>query len=66
MKPLLALSGILILLTVASCASGTEQDRSTGSLRQESIVLEDGRTVECVIYASGYKGGLSCDWESAR
>ncbi len=51
---------------VGCTPSGAEQNRSADSLRQESITLQDGRTVQCVIYASGYKGGLSCDWEGAR
>lgn len=62
-----ALAGAVVLAGVlAGCASGFESERSTGSLREETITISDGRTVHCVIYASGYRGGLSCDWEGAR
>ena len=66
MKKITAVAAAALVMALAGCASGSEQERSTETLRQESIVLEDGRTVECVIYASYNNGGLSCDWESAR
>ncbi len=68
MKRLLAMTALAVVLLTAGCTTteGQEQDRTTDTLRQESITLDDGRTVQCVIYASGYKGGVSCDWESAR
>lgn len=57
----------VLLAALAGCATdGSELSRSTDTLRQESITLDDGRTVQCVIYSAGYKGGLSCDWDSAR
>jgi len=65
MKKITAVAAVVLVMALAGC-SGSEQERSTETLRQESIVLEDGRTVECVIYASYNNGGLSCDWESAR
>ena len=62
-----ATSIALVAAALVGCsAGGSEQGASTDKLRQESITLEDGRTVQCVIYASGYKGGLSCDWEGAQ
>jgi hypothetical protein len=39
---------------------------NSGYLYEAHKTLADGRTVTCVIYAYGYKGGLSCDWDGAR
>ena len=62
-KTILGACLVAVTLTLSGCyVSGMEQDRSTDSLREETITLNDGRTIVCVIYASGYKGGLSCDW----
>ncbi|MBF6671580.1 hypothetical protein [Glutamicibacter sp. FBE19] len=62
--PALAIIG----LALTGCASGNT-DADTGeqsSLYERNIVLEDGREVTCIVYAIGYKGGLSCDWDKAR
>lgn len=54
------------LVGCTSMSTGVEQGSSTSALREETITVQDGRTVHCVVYSSGYKGGLSCDWEGAR
>lgn len=33
-----------------------------GNLRECVITLTDTRQVDCVVYSSYEKGGLSCDW----
>ena len=33
-----------------------------GNLRECVITLTDTRKVDCVVYSSYEKGGLSCDW----
>lgn len=35
------------------------------SLKESHITLEDGRTINCVIYDDFRQGGVSCDWDSA-
>lgn len=55
----------LLALSLTGCEpQGAEQSSSTRALREESITLHDGRQITCVVYASGYQGGLSCDWSS--
>lgn len=56
---------LALTLLVGCSADGSEQSTSTDMLRQESITLDDGRTVQCVVYATINAGGLSCDWASA-
>lgn len=42
---------------------GVVEERGDGQLlREEPIVLEDGRTITCVIYDSDTGSGVSCDW----
>ncbi|WP_036321742.1 hypothetical protein [Microbacterium sp. B24] len=66
-RALAALGAVVLAATLAGCAAtGAEQGASTDALRQESITLQDGRTVQCVVYSAPYKGGLSCDWVGAR
>ena len=38
------------------------QKRTNEGLFESPIVLKDGRTITCIVYSSGYQGGLSCDW----
>ena len=57
-----------IALMLAGCTTTRDGDEPavsrsvSGKLREAEIELTDGRTVTCVVYSSGYKGGLSCDW----
>lgn len=59
------------VLGLTSCSSGgsPDSDGSAGdtlsSLYERTISLTDGRTVTCIVYIGGYKGGLSCDWDGA-
>lgn len=63
----------LLAAGLAGCSSSrphvedSEQvsDYSSG-LHEARKQLSDGREVTCVIYLSGYKGGLSCDWDGAK
>ena len=60
----------LAVLALAGCGgqAATPAPESTVApestrLDERTIKLRDGRTLTCVIYHSGYAGGLSCDWE---
>ena len=66
----------VFLLALAGCGSTSEpaapahavrsieSQRSAwrGNLRECVITLTDTRKVDCVVYSSYEKGGLSCDW----
>lgn len=45
---------------------GTPISVTGGSARAFDIPLDDGRTVTCVVWQDNYKGGISCDWASAK
>lgn len=68
----LAVTLIVAALALTGCGYGgnPESDDNAGgesrNLYERSITLTDGRDVTCVVYQSGYKGGLSCDWENAK
>lgn len=67
MKTVMRVVVFFALCGLAFGLSGCTESGSVGSdytLSEEHITLQDGRKVTCVKYASGYKGGLSCDWES--
>lgn len=54
------------VLALAACTDdGADPgaSRTSDRLRVERIEV-DGREVNCVVYAAGHKGGLSCDWTS--
>lgn len=59
-------------LALAGCSNGgsPDEDGDAGSagrsLYERTITLTDGRTVTCVEFAAGYKGGVSCDWDNAK
>lgn len=59
-------AALLATALVGCTSTGAERNSSTDTLREETITVQDGRTVHCVIYSAGYKGGLSCDWDGAR
>ena len=59
-----AAAAVVLALVLSGCAAdGIEKDSSTDRLREETITLQDGRVVHCIVYKSGYAGGLSCDFE---
>lgn len=64
-----ALSALILVLALTACGSGgsPESDGGAGSsssyLYERTVSLTDGRTVTCIVYAEGYTGGLSCDWD---
>lgn len=66
-----ALIVVAVVGLLSGCAAPAEFESpksggaSNGYLSEEVIVLSDGRKVTCVVYAAGYKGGLSCDWAGA-
>lgn len=48
----------------AIAATGTTCSKMSGDNIKECIVtLSDTRKVDCVVYSSYEKGGLSCDWD---
>jgi len=56
---------IVLLFTVfclTACGSSTGDDTNEDSINEAQITLRDGRVITCLVYARGYKGGLSCDW----
>ncbi|UUX60154.1 hypothetical protein [Glutamicibacter halophytocola] len=62
-KKLTALALVAVALT--GCANGNPDPATgePGSLYEENVTLRDGRELTCIVYARGYKGGVSCDWE---
>ena len=60
---------VLVLVTVSLALTGCGADvtpkAKPGNVNEITKTLEDGRQVTCLVYASGYRGGLSCDWENA-
>lgn len=47
--------------------SATYEDRNrTRSLHPVEVYLEDGTTVECIVYKDANAGGLSCNWDAAQ
>ena len=66
----------VFLLALAGCGSTSEPAAPAhavrsiesqcsawrGNLRECVIILTDTRKVDCVVYSSYEKGGLSCDW----
>lgn len=62
----------VICMALAGCGSAPAHEvRSIdsqcsawrGNLRECVITLTDTRKVDCVVYSSYEKGGLSCDWD---
>jgi uncharacterized lipoprotein YajG len=56
----------LALLTGCGISSPTAETTNNKRVYEDHIKLEDGRTVTCLVYAAGNKGGLNCDWENAK
>ena len=58
-----AAGAIAAMLTLTACGAedwdGTHENHLT-----PRVITVDGRDVTCVIYKSGYGGGVSCDWEA--
>lgn len=62
---------LVATLALAGCATGgspaVDEDAGTvaDTLYERKIQLTDGREITCIVYSSGYRGGLSCDWGGA-
>ncbi|MFJ6532468.1 hypothetical protein [Microbacterium sp. NPDC091662] len=64
-----AVAAAAVALALVGCgpARGVEDaGESSGRIYQSTERLADGRSVTCLVYKSGYAGGLSCDWAGAR
>lgn len=53
----------MVTAALTACAAPKE---TVGRVDTQSptlihVVTDDG--VECIVYAAGYKGGLSCNWD---
>jgi len=64
MKYLVLLLFVVFCLTACGGSVTTGDDTNEGSINEAHITLKDGRVITCLVYARGYKGGLSCDWIS--
>lgn len=59
---------IIIILTMITCfiiiIIGTVKLIPSGNERFEHrrIDVGNGKTVECIVYHSGFKSGISCNW----
>lgn len=56
----------LLLLVPFLGACGLTTTPSTSNITEIHQKLDNGKTVDCLIFAKGYKGGLSCDWGNAK
>jgi hypothetical protein len=59
---------ILAALLLTGCSEGSDEvgegaDTGAGTIKEYPVNLNDGRTVTCLVYAQGYKGGMDCEWE---
>lgn len=50
---------------MAACGADGAPDQND-EIWDRVIELDDGRTVTCVVHEDGYRGGITCDWESAK
>ncbi|WP_104087059.1 hypothetical protein [Arthrobacter sp. GMC3] len=69
MKKTIAALAIVALLALTGCGSGeAPTDKERDYLHENSLKLDDGRTVTCIVRGTptGYRGGLSCDWDGAK
>lgn len=69
MKKTLATLALVTMLALTGCGGGYEQPTTNEKdhLHENSLKLEDGRTVVCIVRGeSNYRGGLSCDWDGAK
>lgn len=65
----LAVFALALPLLLAGCSAPGEQQQGVtqdGQVYEVKQPLADGREVTCLVYASYYQGGLSCDWEGSR
>jgi len=56
---------LVVALLLAGCGADITPEGKPSNVNEITKTLDDGRTVVCLIYASGYRGGLSCDWGGA-
>ncbi|MGW6658869.1 hypothetical protein [Rhodococcus sp. NPDC055024] len=64
---LLAVAAIGCALILTGCAgTDSEGNETPHSVSSHYVDLVDGRKVLCVWEKSGYAGGPSCDWGSAK
>ena len=58
------------LLALAGCSGegmgDIGNDGGAGSAIPHRVTLDDGRTVQCVVFVGYNKGAISCDWEAAK
>ena len=59
-------AGTIALMTALTACSAEDWDSTHEKNLTPKVITVDDREVTCVIYKSGYAGGLSCDWEGAR
>lgn len=55
---------LLAMLTLSGCSSEQQGDRATPV--PHIVKLADGRAVTCIVFKSGYAGGMSCDWDDTK
>ena len=62
----LVVSALLLVVTLTGCTSDNipNDSQSAKSIGAYVVDLPEGGTVTCVVFAQGYKGGISCDWGS--
>lgn len=63
-----AATAALLATALVGCSGDKDVSNGEGSanLKPVTVKLDDGRSVDCVALIGYKKGGLSCDWESAR
>lgn len=59
------LACVMMTLGLVACDTGIGRE-SGDNLVPAEVELLDGRTVMCVFDRWSQRGGVSCDWESAR
>lgn len=63
-KKLIAIG--LAALVLAGCSAEPEEFGNPSGYEVEVVELPDGREVVCVTWADYKKGGITCDWDSAK
>jgi hypothetical protein len=59
--------GVVLACALYGCSAPAGADlRDIDKFAQQTRVLNDGRSVECLVLTSGYGYAITCDWDNAK